>query len=464
MKYWQKTYVATLLLFLLALNAGAFLMYHTALNTSVSAERERGFTEHGFIREGLAKDISSILARENSSQAALEALFKSYSDYYARQGVYILLTGPDNVRSGDAPSPDSAPPAPEDGSQAAAIRDLSGTPFLYTAGPVGDSGYTLVTARSVAAMRQRSNELARTLLLGSAGLSAVLAAALFLILKKLTHPVRTLHTAADAMACGDYGARAVVRGRDELAELAQRFNTMAGKIQTQISELTYESEKKQRFIDDLAHELRTPLSAIGGYAQYLTAADITEDERITALQYISRESGRLSDMADKLLMLARLRQDDLQLSHTPLLPLCEDVRAAAEHLAAARNVSLAFDIADTAWHSDSTLLLMLFLNLVSNAVHACNDGGTVRVTVTEHGATVSDDGCGMDAETLAHAVEPFYRADKSRSRRAGGAGLGLSLCARICERLELDMRIESAPGCGTTVHVLQLDDNAVTER
>ena len=463
MKYWQKTYVAALLLFLFALNGGAFLMYHTALGTSVSAERERGLAEHGFIRDGLAKDIASIQARDGDSTAALDALFKSYADYYARQGVIIMLEDSSGLRSGTVPMPDNTPPAPEDGAQAAAIRDAAKTPLLYVSGIIGNTGYTLVTARSVVAMRQRADELAQTLLIGSIGLSALLAAALYLILKKLTHPIRTLHAAAAALASGDYDARAAIRGRDELTELSHRFNAMADKIQTQIAELTDETDKKQRFIDDLAHELRTPLAAISGYAQYLAAADTTEDERISALQYISRESSRLADMSEKLLALARLRQDDALLAHTPLPPLFDDVRASAAQLAAAKNVSLIFDIEETAWQSDSTLLHMLFLNLVSNAVNACRDGGTVRVSADEAGATVSDNGCGMDVETLAHAMEPFYRADRARSRKAGGAGLGLSICERICEQLGLTMVIESTAGNGTTVNVLQVDYSPRTE-
>jgi signal transduction histidine kinase len=462
MKYWQKTYIATLLLFLVALNAGAFLMYHAALNTSLSAERERGFAEHGFIAGSLENDIASVTSR-GSGTAGLSALFQSYADYYMRQGVFIMLTDANGSGTGYVPMPKNAPPAPSDGSQAVVVRDTAATSYLYASGLVGETGYTLVTAHSVAAMRQQANDLARTLLIGSAGLSTVLAAALYLLLKKLTRPIHTLSGAAAALAAGDYGARAALRGKDELADLAGRFNAMADKIQAQIVELTDEADKRQRFIDDLAHELRTPLAAIGGYAQYLAAADITEDERLSALQYISRESDRLADMSDKLLILARLRNEDVALLHTPLPPLFEDVRTTSAHMAEAKKVSLVFDIADTAWRSDDTLLRMLFLNLVSNAIHACGEGGTVHVTANDSGAMVSDDGCGMNAEALAHASEPFYRADKARSRRAGGAGLGLSICERICINLGLKMQIRSTPGAGTTVSILQVDNNAGTQ-
>ena len=463
MKYWQKTYVATLLLFLVALNVSAFLMYRAALNTSLSAERERGFAEHGFIAGSLENDIASVTSRSGGSSAGLSALFQSYAEYYMRQGVFIMLMDTDGSGSGYVPVPENAPPAPKDGSQAVVVRDTAATSYLYASGLVGETGYTLVTAHSVAAMRQHANDLARTLLIGSAGLCAMLGAALYLILKKLTRPIHTLSGAAAALAAGDYGARAPVRGKDELADLAGRFNAMADKIQVQIAELKDETEKRQRFIDDLAHELRTPLAAIGGYAQYLAAADITDDERLSALQYIARESDRLTDMSEKLLILARLRNEGVALLHIPLSPLFEDVRTALAHMTGAKKVSLVFDIADTAWRSDNTLLRMLFLNLVSNAIHACGKGGTVHVTADENGATVWDDGCGMNAEALAHASEPFYRADKARSRQAGGAGLGLSICERICMNLGLEMQIHSTPGEGTTVSILQVDNNAGTQ-
>ena len=310
MKYWQKTYFATLLLFLLALNAGTFLLFRTAFSTSLSAERERGFSEHGFIREGLEKDVAAVLERSgDQSDAALNSLFQSYSDYYAGQDISLMLQDAQGGRQGYVPEPLNAPSVPEDGSQSSIIKSVSDIPYLYVSGFVGDTGYALVTARSVAAIRHRADTLAYTLMLGSAGLSALLAAALYLILKKLTHPIKTLAGAAAALAEGDYGVRADVNGRDELAGLARRFNDMAEKIQSQISELTCEAEKKQRFIDDLAHELRTPLAAIRGYAQYLAEADINEDERLTALLYISRESARLADMSEKLLTLTKLNND-----------------------------------------------------------------------------------------------------------------------------------------------------------
>ncbi len=463
MKYWQKVFLSTLALFLVALNTGAFLLYDTAYRTALRSEWERGFSEHGFIRDKLEEDISAILSRGGQTGAALQDLFESYKAYYATQGIALHLQSTESKVYSNIPGPDNAPDVPpEYDGQDTRIADAYGTPYLYVSGGIGVTGYWLVTARSVAGLQKDADTLMRTLIIGSTGISAVLAAALFFLLRGLTAPIQKLSNAATALAGGDYGKRAEARGRDELAELARRFNEMAEKIQTQISQLSEEAEKKQRFIDDLAHEMRTPLTAIGGYSQYLAEAAITEDERLSALCYISWESKRLNDMSEKLLTLAKLRNGEIVYETVQLQKLLENIRTATKQAAEARGVALHFKAHNGTWKSDGTLLYMLVVNLVMNAVNACSKCGTVFITANEHFIEIRDDGCGMDAQSLERATEPFYRADKSRSREAGGAGLGLSICKRICERLGLILSIESTPGSGTTVKVLQDHDNSNT--
>lgn len=462
MKYWKKTYLATLLLFLLALNFGAYLLFHAAFGTTLQAERDRGFAEHAFIRDGLNKDIASLLEHGSGSDMALDSLFQTYRIFYARQSIHILLQDTQGRRWADITEPDIELTAAADGSLTSVIVTVEETPNLYVRSVMPDIGYTLTTVRSVAALHMRINELSSTLIIGSVALSVLLSAALYLILKRLTKPIQTLSRAALTLANGDYGIRAVVSGKDELAELALRFNTMADKIQQQIAELMCEAEKKQRFIDDLAHEMRTPLSAIGGYAQYLATAAITEEERSSAFAYIFRESARLADMSEKLLTLTMLRNQEVQLKDVPLRHLFADLERAVKNMAADRHVVLNFDIADVKWRGDETLLYMLLLNLIKNAVDACSENGAVHIHANAIEITVKDSGCGMDKKALTRATEPFFRVDASRSRKAGGTGLGLSICQSICASLHYKLMISSVLGTGTTVSVLQADDNFMT--
>jgi signal transduction histidine kinase len=459
MKYWQKTFLATLILFLAALNFGAYFLNKTALITSLDSERERSFAEHGFICGSLNDDIAAILSREETpSDTMWDSLFRRYAEYYYSQNISIAVEDADGRTYTAMPAIAEAPDAKDDGSKASVIKSVDGTPYLFVSGRIGDSDFTLITARSVAAMQSRTDNLSRTLAFASAVMSAALALALYFILKRLTLPIKKLSDAATAISDGDYSCRIVMHGRDEIAELASRFYTMAEKVQAHISELTMEAERKQRFIDDLAHEMRTPLAAIGGYAQYLSGAAITDEERFSAFEYISRESGRLADLAEKLLMLTKLRHESPECERAELQELFSDLEKAV----CTQSHHIRFKANGTVWYTDKTLIYMLLLNLVQNAVHACGSIGDISVVADDEKIVVSDNGCGISKESLALITEPFYRVDKSRSRKDGGAGLGLSICKGICECLGLDMRIESKEGKGTTVTVLQVHNNSQT--
>ncbi len=454
MKYWQKIFLSTLVLFLAALNMGAYLLFAAAFETSLESERERSFAEHGFICGALAEDIEAIQSRgEDIGDAVWSSLFSRYARYYESQNIFLAMQDTTGKMYSNIPAGSAPPDVPGDGGKASVIADAGGTPVLFVSGLIGSTGYNLVTARSVAGMQQRADGLSRTLAVGSALMSTVLALALYVILKGLTQPIKRLSDAATAVAGGDYGYRAKIRGRDEIAELAQRFFTMAQTIETQIRELKGEAESKQRFIDDLAHEMRTPLAAIGGYAQYLSDAAVSEEERLTACGFLTRQSARLADLSEKLLMLTKLRVAAPVKEKVKFTALFADVQKTL----GASGAAIRFKAGRTVWKSDGTLLSMLLINLINNAKRACGESCDISVTAGANKLVVADNGCGISSDCLSHLTEPFYRADKARSREGGGVGLGLSICQSICDCLGYAMQIESEEGKGTKVTVLQLE-------
>jgi len=462
MKYWQKIYLWSLSLFLLALYAGTYLVAAESYGAALSAERERAYAEQGFIADSLSKDIAAVRARNADEKEAVRGLWQSYAGYFYAQGLRLALRAADGTVCSNLPAPEGAPGRQQGEKQAAMLYEAGGVPYLYVEGNAGDTGYSVITARAETELVARANALTRTLVIGSAAIAALLSVALVLVLRRLTQPLRTLTHAAGELAAGNLGRRVSVKSRDETGELAQSFNGMAETIERQIADLTEAAQARQRFIDGLAHEMRTPLTAIHGYAQYLAGANTTEDERLSALFTIEKESARLAEVSDKLLTLARLRHDKPVLRDVGLKTLFEELLTAFAQTAAERGVTLHADAGGTVWRSDGTLLYMLFSNLVQNALRACRPGGSVSLAATEQRAVVRDDGCGMAEQTLLHIAEPFYRADAARSRREGGAGLGLSVCARIAERLGLSLSFESAPEKGTAVTVtfLQAHNNS----
>ena len=207
--------------------------------------------------------------------------------------------------------------------------------------------------------------------------------------------------------------------------------------------------------------MRTPLTAIGGYAEYLQLADVQGEERQEALQTIQHESRRLLNLSDQLVRLAVLRQEPLETARLDPAALLRRAAATARPKAESQGVSVQLRPlpgALPAIRGDGALLESLLVNLCDNGIKACAAGGRVTLWAEENPAggctlAVADDGRGMDADTLRRIGQPFYRADKARSRAEGGAGLGVALCRSIAAAHGAALRYESAPGAGTTARV-----------
>ncbi|MBP3523925.1 MAG: HAMP domain-containing histidine kinase [Clostridia bacterium] len=202
------------------------------------------------------------------------------------------------------------------------------------------------------------------------------------------------------------------------------------------------AQQRQELIDALAHEMRTPLTAILGGVRLLERASLPEAQRASLLASMAREAQRLSNMDARLLQLTRLEHD------APDFTRFSSMEMAREALSAFEGVVL--DGEDAVFLGERELTIQLLRNLVVNAQRAGGDV-PVRVTLRPDGFTVTDHGCGMTKEQIERAFEPFYKADKSRTRAAGGAGLGLTLCRKIAELHGGTIDITSEPGRGTTV-------------
>lgn len=202
------------------------------------------------------------------------------------------------------------------------------------------------------------------------------------------------------------------------------------------------AQQRQELIDALAHEMRTPLTAILAGARLLERASLPEEKRTQLLSSMAREAQRLSDMDERLLQLTRMEHGDVQLE------AFSSYRMAQEALSVFEDIALLGE--DAVFMAERELTIQLLRNLVVNAQRA---GGKTPVTVTLYpdGFSVSDTGCGMTREQADRAFELFYKADKARSRNAGGAGLGLALCKKIADMHHGTLAIDSEPGRGTTV-------------
>ena len=234
----------------------------------------------------------------------------------------------------------------------------------------------------------------------------------------------------------------------------------ADKIRTQHENILAAARSRQDFTANVSHELKTPLTAISGYAELIENHMVEGKEEEHAVQEIRRNSDRLLSLINDILALSELDQADvsLQLTETDLYELagecCETMKVAADE----KQISLLREGSSTVVTADRNQMHELISNLLQNAIRYNNEGGKVTVsTGTENGRAflcVEDNGIGIPEDQQDRIFERFYRVDKSRSRETGGTGLGLAIVKHIAELHDAEIHLESAPGKGTKVTVL----------
>ncbi len=201
--------------------------------------------------------------------------------------------------------------------------------------------------------------------------------------------------------------------------------------------LYYLFRRINRPIDNLAHEMRTPLTAIGGFAEYLQTARITDEERYEAAQYIICESARLHDMTERLLTMANLREGDFDTAPVRLETLFSSARKTYP--------LVTFSDGEHWVRGDAALLQSLVNNLVANARKASPEGAAVELLASSFRVEVRDVGRGMRPDVLKNANNP----SASALRAGGGSGLGIPLCHEIARLHHARLYYESEEGKGT---------------
>jgi signal transduction histidine kinase len=282
----------------------------------------------------------------------------------------------------------------------------------------------------------------------------VVALLCYMLAVHLASPLRSLRKAMDRFGRGDLSARARSSRKDEIGDLARAFDRMAERIETLLT-------AERRLLQDVSHELRSPLARLG-FAVELAR---TSDDRELALGRIKKDVGRLTVLVNELLHLTRAEGDpaarefeDVSLDEL-LRSLVEDCAPEAE--AKGCHLSLSVDGRGVV-SGDRELLRRAVENILRNAIRHSPEGAPVEVALRARSGTavitVRDHGTGVPDEALGHLFEPFFRVDDDRSRSSGGAGLGLSIARRAVglHRGTLAAR-NAGPGLCVTIELPDVD-------
>ena len=346
-------------------------------------------------------------------------------------------------------------------SQCSSVIQRRGEQYILISGKavsvVGEAAYKLVLVQDISELYQDMREQAFLSLLVFLGAVAVCVILVFLVTKKILRPLRELQHAARDISAGKLERRANVSGRDEIGLMAADFNKMADRIEDQVTELSKVSEQRRQMLGSLTHEMKTPMTSIIGYSDTLLHVNLKKEQQERALSHIKEECSRLERLSSKLMSLIGLYENDsICMEKVSMQELFEQVARLEEHPLKQRGIRLVYSCHMEDQKIDRDLFESLLVNLIDNGAKASEAGMTIYLTGEGNVITVSDQGCGIPREEIERVTEAFYMVDKARSRKAGGCGLGLSLCSMIAQLHHASLSIESEIEKGTKVSIIFL--------
>jgi two-component system OmpR family sensor kinase len=354
--------------------------------------------------------------------------------------------GPLLAKSERAPNNVPRPKSTERASLEKMTRDRAGFREMYTFTPPGEC---LLVGQSAAPVEREMRDFAWKLAAISAGILAIGLAGGWALASRAIRPIAQISNAASRIAAGHLAERI------HTSETESELGRLAAVLDDTFQRLDAAFAEQARFTSDAAHELRTPVSIILGQAQLALGRERSAQEYRATIETCQRAAKRMHGLIESLLQLSVLDAAKNPLARRP----CDLADLSREHfemmrpLAAEKRIELEADLAPASCFADAGGISQIIVNLLTNAVKYSRSGDKVRVsTHRENGCailSVTDTGPGIAATHLPHLFERFYRADASRNRTTGGAGLGLAICKSIAEAHGGKLTVESTPDVGS---------------
>lgn len=311
---------------------------------------------------------------------------------------------------------------------------------------------------------ERTNQ---SLIYATLGATAIALIISLILTRGLTRPLRELTSAIRALPKGGIGEQVQVRTKDEIGQLAQAFNLMS-------ADLAHLSEQRRQMTADIAHDLRSPLTVIGGYIESMRDGVLQPTPQ--RLNAIHDEVQHLERLIEDLRTLSLVDAGELSLNLAPISPLelLNQVQAAYQHAAERKSLTLSTHAEPNLpnFHADTDRIMQVLGNLVNNAIRHTPEGGKISVQCTSSNQlsvsrnqkiannslptdhcllfTVNDTGSGIPSNDLPRIFDRFYRVDDSRHGGEGESGLGLAIAKSIVEMHGGKIGVESELGRGTT--------------
>lgn len=467
MKFWHKIYLSSILSFVFIFNAACIMVIERNHSKMLQQEINSGISQNMNIHSSVNAIVPTLRIYDSIDyeKTVLTNIAKEFVEKNVDQHTYMDIMN-DKGQSIFSNMDFKMPSQREELDKLAAdeikyiLRDIDGRTLLFTTNitDINHKNYVFTYIKDISFVYQE--RLAQYSFFIRVDMAAVLLymIIMFFISRGLTKPIKQLNQTAQIIAKGNFSERVQLKSKDEIGVLARNFNDMAAVVEDKINELELHNQEKQRFINNFTHELKTPLTSIIGYANFLRISKYNKEQLLDGLNVIYSEGKRLESLSLKLMDLILLQEDQYQLEKHDLVAIIAEIKSTMELKAREKHVTIAIDCEKGSLLLEKDLIKIVIFNLVDNALKASAAEQIITIRAYWRGSRyvleVIDQGIGIPKEHQDKIFEPFYVADKSRTRGNNGAGLGLSICQSIARIHHAIFEVSSEENQGTTFRLI----------
>ena len=269
----------------------------------------------------------------------------------------------------------------------------------------------------------------------------------YFISEKIVHPIRQMSQAAREFAQGNLDVRVPVTGNDEVSDLAMAFNNMA-------SSLEHNEETRRTFLANVSHDMRTPMTTIGGFIDAILDGTIPAEQQEHYLKIVSSEIKRLSRLVSTLLDISKIQAGERKFTMEPfdICELSRQIIISLEQRLTDKNLDVEFECDEDRMMAvaDRDAIYQVLYNICDNGVKFSRDGGKYKISIKDSDkkilVSVYNEGEGIPKEDLPYVFDRFYKSDKSRGLDKTGLGLGMYISRTIMEAHEENLTVRSKQG------------------
>lgn len=477
MKLWQKIFLCTFLLVMAVVDLTAVLLVGNSHKLMVQRERDHAVSRQEYLIGSLKNEMVFRRWQEDrysiGPEEIRETVEQMLEEWELEEGAAVcrgetLLASANIIFDAEKQSLISAPEDLNESCLKITAEGARHTLLAVTSFQLENDTYFLLTEADVSEIFQLRRSQFQFAVWMSIACAAAISVVLLLMLHCLLRPLTRINRTVDLIAGGNYEERFAETGSCEFQALSENLNRMTDSIEINMEKLEDAVETRKMFIANLAHEMKTPLTSILGFGDVLRVKrTVPESERREYAGVIVEETKRLRALSSKLMELISVGGAVLVFQTLDLFDVMRDAAKSLEPIFANGSLRLVCVPAHCTVRIDQELFESLLYNLLENAAKASQPGESVFLRCENQegcvAIVVEDRGIGMSPDEVEKIFEPFYMADKSRSRKSGGAGLGLALCREIALAHQARILVDSRPGAGTRVSVVLADQWEGTE-